>query len=251
MFAELAKECNRALNRRGQTMVWLPAAPGSQLERARDYILAGHVDGVVALNTAVFGASLVRQLAERVPVVAGATSGSMGPDVVCVGLDESLGMQRATRHLVEQGCTRIAHVTGPPDAMGRNLRLEGFRSAVGELFDPDLVVVGDYSTQTGYEQLRRLLQRRSIDGVAAANDLSAFGCLQALQERGLGVPDDVKVVGFDNVPESATRTPALTTVAQDFVRLAEAMADSLIALVSGERPSDVVIDMELIRRDTA
>ncbi len=119
---------------------------------------------------------------------------------------------------------------------------------------PELVEVGDYAQASGHAAAARLLERvPDIDALFAASDLMAFGALEALQAAGRRVPDDVAVVGFDNVPAAATAHPALTTVSQPVVETGRAMTRLLLGRLSGDVVADThtVLPTELVERASA
>jgi len=136
-------------------------------------------------------------------------------------------------------------------------RLAGWRDALrGAGIDPDreLVEVGDYGQPSGRVAAERLLARApDIDGLFAASDLMAFGALEALRAAGRRVPDDVAVVGFDNVPSAAEALPPLTTVAQPVVETGRAMTRLLLARLEGGAGEDThtVLPTELVERASA
>jgi len=133
-----------------------------------------------------------------------------------VASDSLTGAITATEFLISLGHRRIGHLSGRPDLRSSELREEGYRQALemaGLPFDPDLVLVGGYNPDTAREPARRLL---TLDdpptAIFAANDLSAIQTMTVAGELGIGVPADLSVIGFDNVPESVLAEPALTTI---------------------------------------
>ena len=157
---------------------------------------------------------------------------------------------------MERGCARIATISGPTDMAGAMDRLAGWRSAVvaaGRTPTDDDVVTGDYTVEGGHRAMLDLLGREPrVDGVFAANDLMAAGALRAVTDRGLSVPDDVAVVGFDDVPLAQATQPQLTTVHQPIEELGRRMAQSLVAsLVGGEpAPQHVRLHTHLVVRQS-
>src|SRR5690606_8378279 len=133
--------------------------------------------------------------------------------VVYVDCDNRGGARDAVRHLIGLGRGRIAHITGALDQTSAVDRVDGYRDAVADA-DPELVVEGDFTSASGERAMRELLGRRpGLDAVFAGNDLMAAGALRVLRERGRRVPDDVAVVGFDDMLPIAEQTePPLTTV---------------------------------------
>lgn len=131
--------------------------------------------------------------------------------------DNAGGAFRITSHLLQLGHRRIAHLTGPPAFSTTEDRLRGYQGALASFGvepDPDLIVAGDFSRDGAYESCRRLLDLNTkFSAMFAANDIMAIGAIAALRERGLEVPRDISLVGFDDIPISRDLTPPLTTVA--------------------------------------
>jgi LacI family transcriptional regulator len=166
-----------------------------------------------------------------------------GPsDLPTVDSDNLRGAQLATEHLLELGHRRIAMVTGRPDLQSAQLREQGYRQALataGVAVDEDLIAVGAYDPAVSAESARRLLAVTDPPtAVFAANDLSAIATMQVATELGLNVPRELSVVGFDNIPESALVTPALTTVDQGIRTMGLRSMELLIRLIRGE-PAEV------------
>ncbi len=155
-----------------------------------------------------------------------------------VSLDQYGGARRAVAHLQELGHRDIVHLAGPAGTMDAEERLRGWRDALADAGTPvSEPLRGDWSSESGYRLGQELLSRRTPEAVFAGNDQMALGFLHAVQEAGLTVPEDVSVVGFDDVPESAHFTPPLTTVRQDFTALGrEAMSAVLAQLKDDDSP---------------
>ena len=164
------------------------------------------------------------------------------------------GAVAATEHLLQLGHRRIGFLGGRPDLESARLREEGYRTALraaGIAVDPDLVRIGGYRRQTATGPARELLSLPDRPtAIFAANDLSAIETLEVARSLGLSVPDDLSVVGFDNVPESVLTDPPLTTVSQPLQDMGSAAVDLLIRLMNGT-PVDrthVRLPTELVRR---
>ncbi|MBT2415884.1 LacI family DNA-binding transcriptional regulator [Streptomyces sp. ISL-12] len=233
--------------------------------RVGRYLAGGHVDGAL-----VFSLHLddpLPGLIQRagVPTVFGGRPGwSDGRgDVVYVDSDNRGGARDAVRHLAALGRTRIAHITGPLDQTSAADRLAGYRDVMADA-DPALVVRGDFTPGGGEHAMRGLLARcPDLDAVFAANDLMAAGALRVLRAHGRRVPEDVAVVGFDDMLSVAEQTePALTTVRQDIEEMGRLMARLLLCGLDGEAgapapgppgsaPSGVILPTTLIRRTSA
>ncbi|HZC52253.1 MAG TPA: LacI family DNA-binding transcriptional regulator [Mycobacterium sp.] len=159
-----------------------------------------------------------------------------------VDSDNLRGAQLATEHLLELGHRRIAMVTGRPDLQSAQLREQGYRqalSAAGVSVDERLIQVGAYDSDVSAESARQLLDTADPPtAVFAANDISAIAVMQVAAELGMRVPHDLSVVGFDNIPESALITPALTTVDQAIRIMGLRSMELLIRLIRGE-PAEI------------
>ncbi len=154
-----------------------------------------------------------------------------------VFVDSLHGAWLATRHLITLGHTRIAHVAGPSRIVVGRERLLGYRRAMaasGLQVRDDWVVAGDFHAEEGYRGTRSLLTRKDRPtAVFAANDLMALGVLRAAQEAGMHVPDDLAVVGFDDIPLAQMISPALTTVAQPTYRMGALAMERLLERIAG------------------
>jgi len=195
------------------------------------------IDGaiVVTPSTALSSSSI--------PVVA--IDPHTGPEGhATVDSDNEAGAVQAVEHLVALGHTRIAHLRGRPDLASAQLREAGYRralAAAGLSVDESLVRDGGYQEDRSAEVARDLLAGPDRPtAVFAANDSSAVGVLRAAAELELHVPGDLSVVGFDDVPQAATTTPPLTTVAQPLVELGSRAVEMLLTMLRGEPTSDHV-----------
>lgn len=182
-----------------------------------------------------------------------------GPsDLPTIDSDNLTGARLATEHLLSLGHKRIAMLTGRPDLQSSRLREEGFRQAMaaaGVRVQESLVDVGDYDAEISAASARRLLDRAERPtAIFAGNDISAIATVTTATELGLRVPDDLSVVGFDDVPESVLCAPPLTTVHQPIREMGKCAIDMLIKLIRGEPadPAHVTLATSLVvRRSTA
>lgn len=173
-----------------------------------------------------------------------------------VDSDNFDGALTATEHLLALGHRRIGFLGGRTDLESARLREEGYRAALaraGVEVDPELMRVGGYRRESAHAPARELLtlpQRPTA--VFAANDLSAIGTMDMARELGITVPDELSVIGFDNVPESALTTPTLTTVAQPIQEMGAAALDLLVAILGGTRDSSshVRLETRLVERNS-
>ena len=172
-----------------------------------------------------------------------------------VGIDNVQGGQLATRHLLELGHRTVVHVAGPPGWAEASARVDGWRlelEAWGRSVPP-LRWGGDWSARSGYDAGVSLARDPDVTAIFAANDQMAMGLIAALREAGRRVPDDVSVVGFDDLPESAYLDPPLTSVRQDFVELGRRAMSVLERALAGEREptADLVPTALVVRASTS
>ncbi|MEO3753767.1 substrate-binding domain-containing protein [Streptomyces sp. B6B3] len=177
--------------------------------------------------------------AKGIPFVVFDPTTELPDDVPFVGATNWSGGRAATRHLTDLGHRRIAMVSGPEDVLCCDARLDGYRSALraaGLPVDPALVAHADLTVEDGRVAARALLAgAERPTAVFAANDLQALGVYQAARELGLRVPDDLSVVGFDDLPVVAWVDPPLTTVHQPLTEMAVAATELALALGRGEQ----------------
>lgn len=185
-------------------------------------------------------------LAVPVIVVGGAGEGRLSGAMV----DQKLGARLAVAHLIGLGHRRIGHVSGPLDWIDGQARVDGWREELGEAgLSDDLLVEGDWSAGSGYRIGQQLADQSSATAVFVSNDQMALGLLRAFGEKGVRVPQDVSLVGFDDQPESAYFMPPLTTVRQDFEELGKRCMDLMRAQIEdGAAGGTLVVDPELVVR---
>lgn len=236
----------------------------SDLERVQRHLLAGTSDGALVISAHANHNLLPPLLEAGVPVVLAGRPMDATLDVPYVDNDNLLGARLAARRLIDRGCVRVATIAGPADMSAGIDRREGFIAEVGAANDPVPVVHGDFTFAGGQAAAQRLLDiDPAIDGIFAASDLMALGALRALADAGRRVPEDVAVVGFDDIEQAALSSPPLTTVRQDSVQQGRTMAQLLLEVLgradrlprstrqalAGKR--SVMLPVELIRRGSA
>lgn len=140
--------------------------------------------------------------------------------------------RQAARHLIDNGCQRIAYLAGPPTMQISRERLAGYQDALQEAglpFNETYILHGDYTQAFSIQQTNLLLNLRTPpDGILAVSDRIAIACLYALRQKGVRVPDDIAVAGFNDEPVSALFTPSLTSVAQPTVQIGEYAVELLL-----------------------
>jgi len=240
--------------------VLLGETQGNQvrLDHYADMVLTRVADGLILLGSLLPGvvrASIEEGLAPAIPLVL-ACERFEGLDCPTVSIDNVAAGDLAVRHLAERGCRRIATITGPLDNTLSQDRLEGYRAALaaaGLDHAGEWVVEGDFSIDSGRAAMERLLDAASVpDGVFCANDEMAIGAEQAIRARGLSIPGDIALVGFDDLRFGAFAAPPLTTIRQPTTELGET-AMRLLDAVLHERAiaqRTVVLPHQLIERES-
>jgi DNA-binding LacI/PurR family transcriptional regulator/signal transduction histidine kinase/ActR/RegA family two-component response regulator len=215
------------------------------------------VDGliVVAAGLGTFtGAEGVRKLCAQYGSLPLCSLGLELPGVPSVVLDNRAGMEALLEHLyVEHGCRRMAYIGGPennPDSRERKQVIEEFLARHGLSLDPACVAPGVFTLPSGAEAMSVILQRtRDIDVVLAANDGMALGAQDELKRRGLRVPQQIRVVGFDDLDIARFASPPLTTVCQPLERMAVLSIQTVTAQLRGEAvPERIFVGAELVSR---
>lgn len=226
--------------------------PEAEVQRFNALVGRG-VDGIILIHPGISGVSLERYASEVPVVVLGRTVDCSG--VCSLEVDQYEGAKLAMQHLLELGHRQIAFISGPKGRYDAEERLRAYQDslvAVGVPFDARLVAPGNYLESGGLTAMNVLLDRGlPFSAVFAANDDAAYGALLALYRRGLSVPGDVSVVGFDDVGHSAFSLPPLTTVRQPLRELGREAADAVVALIGGRKPPmRRVPQLELVVRES-
>lgn len=250
-FAVLLRGAADALAKLDMPLLLMVAGTAEERRRVTEYVTAGHVDGVLLISSHKDNPVVASLLRERVPMVACGTPLGYEGKVAYVAADDVAGAREMVRHLVDTGRRRIATITGPLDTPGGVQRLQGFRDELGSRFEERLVAHGNYSRSSGRRAMAELLDRDpSIDAVFVASDLMAAGALTTLAARGLSVPGDIAVGGFDDSGLAETLQPALTTMRQPFERISAEMVRLLTDLINGQQPATVTLPTTLIPRSS-
>ncbi|GAA1808962.1 LacI family DNA-binding transcriptional regulator [Nesterenkonia flava] len=207
--------------------------------------------GGTLIDGAIIVTPTVAQPASSIPTVA--IDPHTGPaGLATVDTDNRGGARTATEHLIALGHRRIAHVRGRTDLESAQLRERGYREALeaaGLSCDPALVTDGGYRPAESTSAAEELLAaEQPPTAIFAANDLSALEVIRVAASRGLRVPEDLSVVGFDDIPESAASTPGLTTIRQPLLQMGAAAAHMLLDMLGGSEPEHTRLPAELIVR---
>jgi LacI family transcriptional regulator len=193
--------------------------------------IRGRIDSLIVMAPDVDAGAAIRATAAALPLVLIAPeSGFEGCDTIAIANEK--GARSVVRHLTQLGHRRIATITGPSRNGDARQRLEGYRGAMrqaGAEISTALEIPGDFTERSGYEAGARMLKLHPRPtAVFAANDYMAIGVIGALSDAGLRVPEDLAVVGFDDIPMARYLNPALTTVHVDAYRLGERAVERLL-----------------------
>jgi LacI family transcriptional regulator len=231
-------------------MLWI-AEPEYEQRMVDKVLQAGAVDGLVIAAHSVHD-PLVDALiqARKRFILTGPYQGR--DDVSYVGVDDRASAQAVVSHLLRLARRRIATIRGPQTMIAGGARFVGYKNALRQFevsTEISLVAQGDWSEASGYAAMQRLIPEKP-DAVFAANDLMALGALRALADAGVSVPDDVAVVGFDDLPAASEAAIPLTTVRQPIRRLGEVAAHTLLEIIHdrAQAPQQVILPTELVVR---
>ncbi|WP_233809593.1 LacI family DNA-binding transcriptional regulator [Paraburkholderia sp. HP33-1] len=237
-----------------ETLVYTIFDEDRHTHRSLISMLQQFADGVVAIlpRDSAYSEALV---AAHVPVVSIDQRGSLS-NFPSISVDSYGGAVLAVEHLANLGHQRIAFISGDELIEGVKDRRRAYSDTVERLGlanDPELIEAGDLSQLKAFEAASRLLSLPNPPtAIFAANDLSAFGVIAAVREAGLRVPNDVSVIGFDDIPMAAQVHPPLTTIRQPFQQMARTAVSTLLASIKGTEDSTVrmTAPAELVVRDS-
>jgi DNA-binding LacI/PurR family transcriptional regulator len=220
------------------------------MRSALEHLAHSPVDGIICLAPYQGIADMLQEQAPDVPLVAfepGVVAGTRS-----VAFDEVLGARLATRHLLGQGHDSVWHVSGSAGWLGTDTRIRGWQAELSEAGKvAHRIIEGDWTARSGYEAGKFISTDRRITAVFVANDQMALGVIRALIEEGVRVPEDVSVVGCDDVPEAAYYRPSLTTVRLDFNDLGRRCLQQVVGLIEGEPQPMPLLQPDLIVRDSS
>jgi DNA-binding LacI/PurR family transcriptional regulator len=224
---------------------------GEQLKDAVFRLLDQGIAGLVVISARKDGLDEVVEMARGLPLV----FCKAGPDRYgyCIKLDNETAAYLATQQLLGLGHKKIAHFSGPLGLIDADDRRVGFERAMAEVGLPaTMIYEGDWSADSGYQIAKNLLASgQEFTAVFSGNDKMALGLIHALNQRGLDVPGDVSIIGFDDLEESKHFRPALTTVRQDFTEFGSLAITMLHAQMKGERePKFEPLIPELVLRNS-
>ena len=221
-----------------------------------DAVLARRPVGVLFVLSGLEAAQRYQLESRSIPFLVLDTDGEPPEGVPTVGSNNWSGGLSASRHLIGLGHRRLAVISGPADVLCSRARVDGFRSAHDEAgigLNPEFIRYGDFHVSGGYQHGRDLLDRPDRPtAIFAGSDMQALGVLRAAHELGLRVPEDLSVVGYDDVAVSKWIQPALTTVHQPLQEMAATATRMLLQLADGHTsgPQRIELATELVVRNS-
>jgi phosphoserine phosphatase RsbU/P len=256
----------KAAEERGASIVFFAGSRHEDpniADRSRGFVFdlvdASNLDGLLCLSSIVGSFTSIPELE--------AWLARYGLPVVCIGpgetmpsvaIDGQIGVMQLMHHLIEHHqYRRIAFVTGPPTNAEANERLTAYKRSLDEHaieFDPKLVLTGEFTRASGVQAVQELFEQRQIpvsgvDAIITANDYTAFGVIDELSRRRIGVPDQVAVVGFDDITPARLHDPPITTIRQPLHELGREGANRLLDRIEGRPlPSHHAVNTELVLR---
>jgi LacI family transcriptional regulator len=210
-------------------------------------LMHGTTDGAIVLLPEESSDELQALQEQGYPFVVADPRVALDPEIPCVSAAHASGALQATEHLLALGHRRIGAITGPLGWMATEDRRKGYYSALaaaGVLPDPTLEVRANWKADGGYEAAGRLLDLpEPPTAIFAFNDKHAIGAMRAARERGLDIPGDVSIIGFDDTEEAAILTPALTTVRQPLAEMGRMAVSLLVRLLDRQRVETLRVEL--------
>jgi len=252
-FPLVVQGVSSACNHLGYSiMLWL-AEPHYERKTISQIIYNGLIDGVIVLAM-LLDDPLIDRLSESNRPFMTIGRHPTNEKIDYVDVDNRSGAYQGVSYAIRAGHHRVALIGGPRNTISGQDRYQGYLDALREYGLPimaELVIESDYSDAGGYQAMKRLLPLHP-DAVFAASDAMALGAIRAIQEAGLSVPEDIAIVGFDDIPPAATSKPALTTVRQPIVQTGKIVAEMLIDMIEhpNAQPHRVVLPTELVIRSS-
>jgi LacI family transcriptional regulator len=252
-FADAMAGIDDALQGKGYAPLIVSGHWHAEEEAERvELLIARRVDGLVILSGKLKDAQILK-LSARVPIVAFGRQLS-GKQAFGFSLDNYKAACEAVEYLILQGHRNIAFIAGPPDHADAQARLKGYRDTLAKhriRANARLVVAGDFQETGGLLAVERLLESgERFTAIFAGNDLTAYGARLALYRRGIRVPEDISIIGFDDLHSSMCTTPPLTTVRQPLFDVGRSLGQAILQMVRNEKPEVEIPSLGLVVRES-
>ncbi len=242
--------------RHGQATTLFTSHVWSKVEDDLSLFANGRCDGLIIVAPPLSCTVMSLLTARNIPCIV-VSDTLPDSDISSVNIDNQLAMYQITQYLLDLGHQRIAMLCGDNDQRSTPLRIEGFRRAfsdAGHNEDKHLIISGSYCFQSGYESALKMLDlpaKRRPTALCCANDAIAAGALKALMGRGVKVPEEISVTGFDDTPLSSTAPVPLTSVRQPFGTIGMRAAELLLARIEGDQSHhSEQLPTEIVERDS-
>ena len=254
-ITQILDELIEVVRRNGLRMMIDIVEPQHQKEAYLELVRAKRIDGILLSGPRLDDEALKALEADGFPTV---LMGQLpGTNLCWVDIDNQKAARSAVTHLITLGHRRIACITNAGSSYTAAAdRLNGYRQALekaGILYEPDLVRYGDFDMDSGYRQMQSLLDGRlPLTAVFVASDTVALGAKAGIRERGLSIPEDIALVGFDDLPFAQYTDPPLTTVSLPVPELAKQAGEMLVRILNNEHPDcqNITLDTCLIVRES-
>ena len=252
-FGRLVEGVTAAANEADQTLTLFLLHDENDSTRMTTRILQNQlVDGIVISNTLKDNPVIPQLIEKKLPFVV--VGRHEDPTVSYVDADNVGGAYTAVSHLMRLGYQRIGTLTGTMTNYSAIDRLQGYKDAHrtrGKEVNPNFIYLGDFNETSGYDGTKQLL-RHKVDAIFAASDAIAVGALRAIKDAGLRIPEDVAVIGFDDLPFASTTNPPLTTVRQSIRQTGNMAVDILLDIVTNKdtQPHRISLPTELVIRSS-
>jgi len=243
-------DLNQALNQSGYELLLSNSFMATE-DWANYFISSSRADGIIVIGQGKSTSKIEKVADSGAPLVVWGDPIAQSNYAV-VGSNNELGGYLATEHLINSGCQRIIFL-GDPEHAEMSERYKGYNRALKQYditIRNELTLACDITSKAAYEKIGEEILARGLifDGIVATSDMVALGALKALKERYISIPNDVSIVGYDDIAMSELFHPALTTIKQNTKAAADIMVEQLLAQFHGKKARSVVMDIELIER---
>lgn len=252
-FVDVIESFKKVVGKKGYDLLFFANQMGEKDISYVDHCKDRNVDGVIILGLDRKDPFLPELIHSGIPCVS-VDLDIVGKNAGYICSDNSKGAEVAVKHLYELGHKNIAHISGRMETLAGQQRYIGFQKALEKLkipFRKDYVVDGDYTTEGGYRAMKQLIELPDPPtAVFCAGDLMAIGAMKLLRDKGLSVPSDVSIIGFDDIDLAEFVTPPLTTIRQNKQELGRKAADALLSLIEESQAFSpiITVPVELVIR---
>ncbi|WNS73671.1 LacI family DNA-binding transcriptional regulator [Bacillus sp. DTU_2020_1000418_1_SI_GHA_SEK_038] len=254
-FATLAKGVEDYVNFRGFTLILCNyEQTGKNKKVYVDLLKQKYVDGIIFAAGVLNPEDAIKIRNSKIPLVVLDRVPDM--DIECeILVDNYKGAKQAVEHLLKMGCKKIAHIYGPLEISTARERLKGYEDVVQHYswFTPSLLAQGHFSIEGGIEATRKILDKHpDVDGIFAGNDMNAIGALKLLYQKGIKVPEELAICGYDGISLTEITTPEITTVVQPTYKIGNLAAEHLIHYIEHSyfREKVIKLDTKLVVRES-